>query len=69
VSERGIEGNPKKISSIMNMEPVGHLKGAQRLVGCLVALNHLSHASASVGCPDLYNLLKKSEQFQWNEEA
>ena len=28
ISERGIEANPEKISTIMDMEPVKNLKGA-----------------------------------------
>jgi hypothetical protein len=33
VSERGIEANPEKISTIMGMEPVRKLKGAQKVTG------------------------------------
>ena len=44
VSERGIEANPEKISTIMDMEPVKNLKGAQRLTECLATLSHfISH--------------------------
>jgi hypothetical protein len=39
VSERGIEANPKKISAITNMGPIKNLKGVQRVIGCLAALN------------------------------
>ena len=39
VSERSIEANPKKITTIMDMELVKNLKGAQRLTGCLAMLN------------------------------
>jgi hypothetical protein len=39
VSERGIEANVEKISTIMDMEPVKNLKGDQRLIGCLAALS------------------------------
>ena len=40
VSERGMEANPEKISTIMDMEPIKNLKGAQRLTRCLTALSH-----------------------------
>ena len=39
VFERGIEANPKKIPTIVNMEPAKNLKGDQRLIGCLAALS------------------------------
>jgi hypothetical protein len=37
VSERGIEANPEKISTIMDMGPIKNLKGIQRVTGCLTA--------------------------------
>ena len=39
VPARGIEANPEKINTILNMEPPTSRKLAQRLVGRLVALN------------------------------
>jgi hypothetical protein len=39
ISEHDIEANPKKISMIIDMEPVKNLKGARRLTGCLAALS------------------------------
>jgi hypothetical protein len=39
VSKCGIEANPKKISSIMDMGPIKNLKGVQRVTGCLAALS------------------------------
>jgi hypothetical protein len=39
VSEHVIKINLEKISTIMDMEPVKNLKGAQRLTGCLAALS------------------------------
>ena len=35
VSERGIEANPEKITTISNMGPIRNVKGVQRLTGCL----------------------------------
>ena len=40
VFEHDIKANPKKISAIINMEPVKNLKGAQRLIECLAVLSH-----------------------------
>lgn len=66
--ERGIEANPEKISTIMNMELVRKLKGAQKLIGCLAALSRFISHLGEHGMP-LYKLLKNSEQFEWSEEG
>ena len=52
----------------MDMEPVKNLKGAQRLTGCLGVLNHFISRLGEQGMP-LYKLLKKSEHFEWTQEA
>ena len=39
VSERGIEGNPEKISAITRMGSIQNIKGVQRIIGCLATLN------------------------------
>ena len=39
VSEHGIKANPEKISAITRMGPIQNIKGVQRIVGCLAALN------------------------------
>jgi hypothetical protein len=41
VSEHDIEANPKKISAITRMGPIHNLKGVQRVMGCLMALNRV----------------------------
>jgi hypothetical protein len=67
VSEHGIEANPEKISTIINIEPFKNLymepKSSQEamissFISCLGEHGML-----------LYKLLKKSEQFKWTEEA
>jgi hypothetical protein len=68
VSERGIEANPEKITTITKMGPIRDLKGVQRVTGCLAAL------SCFISCLDekalpLFCLLKKSEHFSWTLEA
>ena len=40
VSERGIEANPEKISTIMRMGPIQNIKGVQQVTGCLAVLSH-----------------------------
>jgi hypothetical protein len=39
MSQRGIEANPEKISTIMDMGPIQNLKGVQRVTDCLAALS------------------------------
>jgi hypothetical protein len=39
VSERGIEANPEKILTIMDMGPIKNLKGVQCVTSCLAALS------------------------------
>ncbi|KAF8725758.1 hypothetical protein HU200_020310 [Digitaria exilis] len=39
ISERGIEANPEKIATIMNMEPPTTVKDVMKLTGCMAALN------------------------------
>ena len=68
VSERGIEANPEKITSISNMGPICNIKGVQRLTGCLVALSRFISRLCERGMP-LYKLLKKTDAFVWTEEA
>jgi hypothetical protein len=39
ISERGIEGNPKKIQALINMQPPKTLRHFQQLIGRLAALS------------------------------
>jgi hypothetical protein len=68
VSERGIEANPKIIAAITNMEPIKDLKGVQRVMGCLAALNRFISCLGKKGLT-LYRLLRKTERFTWTPEA
>jgi hypothetical protein len=68
VFERGIDANPEKIATITKMGPIQDLKGVQRVMGCLVALNHFISCLGEKA-PPLYRLLKKSEHFLWTPEA
>jgi hypothetical protein len=62
VSERGIEANLKKITTITKMGPIRDLKGVQRVTGCLAALSRFILRLGEKALP-LYRLLKKSEHF------
>jgi hypothetical protein len=68
MSECGIEANPEKISSIMDMGPIKNLKGVQRVTGCLTALSRFIARLGERSLP-LYKLMKKSDHFMWTPEA
>jgi hypothetical protein len=68
VSERGIEANLEKISSIMDMGPIKNPKGVQRVTGCLAALSRFIARLRERNLP-LYKLMKKSDHFMWTPEA
>ena len=68
VSERGIEANPEKITTISNMDPIRNMKGVQRLTGCLASLSRFISWLDERGMP-LYKLLKKMDAFVWTKEA
>jgi hypothetical protein len=68
VSERGIEANSEKISTITKMGPIRDLKGVQRVMGYLAALSRFISHLDEKALP-LYRLLKKSEHFSWTLEA
>jgi hypothetical protein len=64
VSERGIEANRKKISTIMDMGTIKNLKGVQRVTGCLAALSRFIARLGERSLP-LYKLVKKSDHLTW----
>jgi hypothetical protein len=68
MSERDIEANPEKISTIMDMGPIKNLKGVQRVTGCLTALSRSIAQLGERNLP-LYKLMKKSDHFTWTPEA
>jgi hypothetical protein len=68
VSECGIEANPEKISTIMDMGPIKNLKGMQCVTGCLAALSRFVARLRERSLP-LYKLMKKSDHFTWTPKA
>ena len=68
VSQQGIEPNPKKVSAITLMEPIGDLKGVQKVMGYLAALSRFISHLGEKGLP-LYRLLRKSECFSWTPRS
>jgi hypothetical protein len=68
ISERGIEGNPKKIQAIINMQPPKMLQHVQQLTGRLAALSRFISKLGEKALP-FYRLLRKMNNFTWTEEA
>jgi hypothetical protein len=82
VSNRGIEGNPVKISAITDIGAPATIKDVQKLTGwvCLAythplawgsrmaALNRFISRLGERGLP-FFKLLKRQDKFQWTEEA
>jgi hypothetical protein len=51
ITEHGIEMNPNKILAITKIGQVRNVKDGQRLMGCLVALNHFMSQLGEHGLP------------------
>jgi hypothetical protein len=68
VSQRGIEPNPEKVTTLNRMGPIRVLKGVQKVLGCLAALSRFISRLGEKDLP-LYRLLKKHERFSWTVEA
>src|SRR4051812_16582185 len=68
VSQRGIEVNPEKIKSILNINHPTCLKDIQRLTGCVAAVSRFVSRLGEKVLPR-YKLLKKADKFTWTDEA
>ena len=68
ISARGIEANPLKIKAILDMEPPKNLHQVQQLAGRLAALSRFIAKLGEKALP-FYSLMKKSEKFEWTDEA
>jgi hypothetical protein len=51
ISQHGIEGNPEKISAITSMKAPTSIKDAQKLTGCMAALNKFISKLGERGLP------------------
>jgi hypothetical protein len=51
VSQRGIEPNPEKVSTLDRMGTIRDLKGVQRVLGCLAALSRFISWLGEKGLP------------------
>src|SRR3954467_1484448 len=68
VSARGIEVNPEKIQAILTMRKPTKIREVQQLTGRVEALSRFVARLREKVRP-LYALIKKSDKFEWNDEA
>jgi hypothetical protein len=68
ISQRGIEANPEKISTVTSMKAPTCIKDVQKLTGCMAALNRFISKLGERGLP-FFKLLKHQEKFVWTPEA
>ena len=68
VSERGLDANLEKIGTILRMKCPVRVHDVQKLTGCLAALSRFISRLGEKALP-LYRLMKKSDKFEWNDEA
>ena len=68
VSSRGIEANSTMINAIRFMKPPRCKKDLMKLTGCMAALSRFISRLGDRGLP-FFKLLRKSNKFEWNEEA
>ena len=68
VNTRGIEVNPKKSRSLLEIPSPRSRKEVQSLTGKVAALNHFISKSTDK-CLPFYNLLRGNKKFEWTEEC
>ena len=68
VSDRGIEANPEKIKAITSLAKPACINDVQRLAGRIAALSRFISRLGEKAMP-LYQLMKKTDNFVWNDAA
>jgi hypothetical protein len=68
VSHRGIKANPTKVDAIHMMNQPTEKKDVMKLTGMMAALGRFISKLGEKG-PPFFKLLKKSDRFEWIDEA
>src|SRR3954452_13530586 len=68
ISARGIEANPEKIKTVIDMAPPSNLKQIQQLAGRMAALSRFIARLGEKSLP-FYALMRKPGKFEWTAEA
>jgi hypothetical protein len=66
VSTKGIEANPNKIKTLVEMQDPVFVKDVQKLTGRVVALNRFIPRAAERSLP-FFQVLRSAKNFQWSE--
>ena len=66
VNNRGIEANPDKIKSVLDMQPPSNTKEIQRLIGRIAALSRFVSRSSDK-CRPFFQVMKKA--FHWDAQC
>ncbi|XP_024028926.1 uncharacterized protein LOC112093843 [Morus notabilis] len=68
VSSRGIEANPEKVQTLLDIKSPQKLKEVNKLMDCIVVLNRFILKSTDK-CISFFDTLRGSKPFQWTEEC
>ena len=68
VHHRGIEANPEKIQTLVDMKSPTKVKDVQRLTGCIASLNCFIARATDRSLP-FFKALKKGADFVWTDEC
>jgi len=68
LTERGIEVNPDKCTTIIEMRSVANVKEVQQLIGRMTALSCFLSANGDKGY-HYFQCLKKNNRFAWTDEC
>ena len=68
LTQQGIEANPEKCQTIINMRSPANVKEVQRLVGRLTAISRFLPKLADKTKP-MIQLLRKSTKFTWDDSC
>nr|KYP68807.1 Retrovirus-related Pol polyprotein from transposon 17.6 [Cajanus cajan] len=68
LTHRGIEANPEKCSTIVNMRSPSIVKEVQQLTGRMASLSRFLSKSANKAVP-LFQCLRKNDRFAWTNEC
>jgi hypothetical protein len=63
---KGVEANPDKIKALVEMQEPISVKGVQKLIGRVTALNRFIPRAAERSLP-FFQVLRSSKNFQWSE--
>ena len=68
VNQRGIEANPQKIQTLIDMQSPRKTKDVQSLVGRVASISRFVSRSTDK-CQPFFEVLKGSKKFEWTEKC